>query len=305
MLPPAARAAHTRTLPSQLLFVTQEDGTVGIYSLKDPKSGPIAKITGLEANQDQMTVDASGNLFVVNNGAYGNYFYVSEFAPPYTGAPTILNTYWKGQIFFPVGITADAKGTVYVSSCGTRCYETAAVYVYPAGATSPTKEITTHGFSNLAGLAGDAKGDLYAVNYNAETGAADVYEVRAGSSKPKPLHLHALISAGGGNGVALDANGDLYVGSTGLGDYISEFRPGARYAFKVIDNLPFGATPGMIDVGPDGNLYVPLACEGSGCAPIYGYKPGARKPFEEFDVTGYAYVQAVTTAPNLQLEGNK
>ncbi len=144
---PAHDHPRTGTLPSQLLFVPAENGTIDIYPLTNPStSGPIAQISGLAASQDGMVVDRAGDLFVVNNGSYANYDYVSEYAPPYTGSPTILNTVWQGETFYPIGVAVDSNNTVYVSNCGAYCFETAAIFVYPSGATSPASGNHLGGF---------------------------------------------------------------------------------------------------------------------------------------------------------------
>jgi hypothetical protein len=304
-----ARGSVPTHLPSELLFVPTENGTIDIYSLKRPnQSGVIARITGLTASQQEMTVDANNDLFVVNNGGSANDDYVSEYVPPYTGAPTILNTVWKNEIFYPIGVAVDANGTVYVSGCGTYCFEQAAVYVYPGGATSPARAIKSARFNSLGGLAVDAHGTLYVFNWNDATFGSDVFQIAPGSKSPKPMHLHGLDTGNGGNGVSLDAAGDLYVGGISSGsNYILEFKPGARNAFRVIDSMPFTDSPGMLDVGPDGNLYVPIACPFPPCTSVYGFRPRGRNPFESIGSSPYAAttILGVATAPNLQLEGSK
>ncbi len=307
-LPPATRGTHARVLPSQLLFVPAENGSIDIYPLKDPtKSGIIAQITGLVGNQQAMTVDAGNDLFVVNNGPSASEDFVSEYAPPYASAPTILSTTWMSAIFYPVGIAVDSKGTVYVSNCGAYCSETPAVFVYPAGSTSPAQAITAPGFSSLAGLAIDTSDNLYAVNWNDSTDAVDVFKMKAGSTKPIALHLHGLVTGNGGNGVTLDAKGNLYVAANSSGsNYILEYKPGAHNALRAIKSLPFTVEPTMIDVGPDGDLYVPVTCVFTPCTEVYGFKAGAKKPFESIATSQYAgAILGVATAPNLQLQGSK
>jgi hypothetical protein len=296
------------TLPSELLFVPIGDGTINIYPLKNPnKGGPIAQITGLIGDQQGMTVDASGNLFVVNNGGFGNDDFIAEFAPPYTSAPTIINTTWNSEVFFGIGIAVDASGTLYVSNCGAYCKETAAVYVYPAGSTSPTKAIASPLFSTLAGLGLDKHGNLFIVNCNVQTGAEDVFELPAGSTKPKPLHLHGLVTGNGGAGVTFDAAGNMYVSSNTVGsNYILVYKPGSRNAFRAIDGMRGNYSPTQIDVGPDGNLYVPIGCSYSPCTWVLGFKPGRAKPFESIGSVGdQSYTLGVATAPNPLFEGSK
>src|SRR5580692_10221072 len=91
----APQTARRGTLPSHLLFLTNENGTISIYPLSDPsQGGSLATISGLSAFQQQLVVDKSGNLFVVNNGGSAGDDYVLKYAPPYDGSPTILNTVW-------------------------------------------------------------------------------------------------------------------------------------------------------------------------------------------------------------------
>lgn len=296
-----------RTLPSQLLFIPTENGSIEIYPLKNPnESGPIAQITGLTALQGGMVVDESGNLFVANNGAFGNDDYISEYAAPYDGAPTILNTSWMSQVFYPVGVAVDASGTLYVSGCGGYCNETPAIYVYPPGATLPSTQIASSQFSSLGGITSDANGNLFVVSWNDATFAVDVFKVKAGTTKPKALHLHGLLTGGGGNGVALDAAGDLYVAATGGSDYILEYRPHAHNAFRVIDNFPFGDDPLQLQVGPDRNLYVPVNCPSAPCARVLGFRRKGHRPFESVGSSSSSLTTtlSVGTAPNLLLEGS-
>jgi hypothetical protein len=294
------------SLPSQLLFLTNEDGSISIYPLSKPaKSGPLATISGLSGSQQEMTVDADGTLIVANNGAFAQDDYIAEYASPYDGPPTILNAMWQGALFYPIGVAVDSHGTVYASNCGKYCSETPGIFVYPSGATSPASVITSPNFDSMAGLATDSHGNLYAVAWNSTTFVTDVYEIAHGSTTPKALHLHGLSTGNGGNGVTLDAAGDVFVGSLNSGsNYILAFRPGARTAYKVIDSMPFGSSPEMLTFGPDGNLYVPTFCAFAPCAQMYGFHPHAAKAFESIGPSqNETYSAGVATAPNPQLEG--
>lgn len=305
-LPPVGSAAHKRTLPSQLLFIPDESGDIDIYPLKKPdQGGVIAQITGLKASQQQMSVDASNDLYVVNNGASAGDDYVLEFAPPYTAAPTVLNTVWNGEIFYPVGVAVDAGGTAYVSNCGQYCLETPGIFVYPPGSTSPTKRLTSPSLDSLGGLTIDAHGDLYAFGWNVNTFACDVFKLKGGSAAPKALHLKGLDTGNGGNGLSFDGSGDLFVAANSSGsNYILEYKPGSRTAFRAIDSLPFTDEPAMLDVGTDGNLYTSTVCSFGPCTWVYGFKPKGKKPFEQIGSSSAAAILGVATAPNLRLKGN-
>jgi hypothetical protein len=307
-LPPVGSAAHKRTLPSQLLFVPTETGTIDIDPLQHPnQGGVIAQITGLKAFQQQMAVDASNDLFVVNNGASADDDYVSEYAPPYDGTPTILSTTYSGFLYYPVGVAVDAGGTAYVSDCGQYCLETPGILVYPPGSTSPTKMITSPSFNSLGGLTVDSHGDLYAFNWNANTFACDVFKLKGASGAPKAMHLKGLDTGNGGNGLSFNGSGDLYVAANSSGsNYILEYKPGSHTAFRVIDSMPFTDEPTMLDVGPDGNLYTATSCSFGPCTWVYAFKSKGKKPFESIGSSPYnAAILGVVTAPNLRLKGSK
>jgi len=297
---PAAPSAQARraALPSQLLFVPTGNDLIDIYALRDPnKHGPLAHISaGLAGTQYQMTTDSAGDLFVVNdNFVKANEQYVSVYAPPYTGSPTILS-----GVTFPIGVAVAANGTVYVSNCGAYCSQVPAVYVYTGGSTTPTSSITSPDFSSLGGLALDAAGNLYVGEANRGTGASDVFEVPAGSTTPKPLHLKGLFNLGG-PGVATvtaDKTGDLFVGNNSNSTYLLEFKPGTTTAERIVDPFAFYDLPGMPAYGPDGNIYVPISCQNSGCeGSVLGFKPKGRVPFVTVGPSAIG-VLGVATAPN-------
>jgi hypothetical protein len=295
-----------KPLPSQLLFLTTGLGSIDIYSLSKPDQ-PLQTIGGLHEAQQQMDVDATGNLYVVNNGSIQADNYVGVYAPPYDGTPTILTTAWQGVTFYPIGVTVDVSGTVYVTNCGNYCGETPAVYVYPKGADVPAKQITAAGFDSLTGLAVDRANNIYVINWITATYAVDVFKSTAGALRFKPMHLRGLITGDGGNGLSLDASGNLYVASISSGtNFIAEYKPGERNMARIIDSMPFTQEAEMIDVGPDGNLYAPIYCSFSPCPLAYGFKPNAKKAFESIG-SGQSGVSVfgAATAPNLQLEESR
>jgi sugar lactone lactonase YvrE len=300
------RVKRSKPLPAQLLFLTTGLDTIDIYSLSKPDQ-PLQTIDGLQEGQQQMDVDAAGNLYVVNNGNLQADNYVGVYAPPYDESPTILATTWQGVTFFPIGVTVDASGTVYVTTCGRYCGETPAVYVYPKGATVPSKQVTASGFDSLSGLAVDRSSNIYVINWLTANQSVDVWKSKAGALKFAPLRLRGLITGDGGNGLSLDAAGNLFVSSISSGtNFIAEYKPGKRNAARIIDSMPFTQEAEMIDVGPDGNLYAPMYCSFAPCSLAYGFKPGAKKAFESIG-TGQAGVAVfgAATAPNLQLEGSR
>jgi hypothetical protein len=301
-----AHVKRQKPLPSRLLFLETGLETIDIYSLAKTDQ-PLQTIDGLHEGQQEMDVDADGNLYVVNNGTIEADNYVGVYAPPYDGSPVILTAAWQGVTFFPIGVTVDASGTVYVTDCGKYCAETPAVYVYPKGATTPTKQVTATGFDSLSGLAVDRASNVYVVDWSTANQSVDVFKSKAGALKFAPMRLRGLISGDGGNGMSFDASGNLYVSSISSGtNFIAEYKPGKRDMARMIDSMPFLQEAEMIDVGPDGNLYAPIYCAFAPCPLAYGFKPGAKKAFESIG-TGQAGVNVfgAATAPNLQLEGSR
>ncbi len=82
-------------------------------------AGPVTTISNGVAQPQQTLVDPTGNLFVLNAGAL-----VTEFAPPYTGAPTGI-----GRIGgFPTVLAMDADAKL---SIGYGDNSTVSVYAKP------------------------------------------------------------------------------------------------------------------------------------------------------------------------------
>ena len=249
------------SLPSQLLFLQTRYETIDIYPLVNPNQvGSVGQIANsLVGTQYQMTVDAAGDLYVVNDNFYQyDEQYVTVYAPPYDGYPTILN-----GVEFPLGVAVDKFGTVYVSNCGTYCSVSPTIFIYTGGSTTPTGSIALHTGLSPGGLAIDAASNLYVVASDRATGASDVYEIASGSSTPVALNLQGLYNLGGpGIGtIAIDPAGDLYVGANSNSTYILEFKPGKTKTSRIIDPFSFFDIPGMLNYGPDGKLYVPINCQ--------------------------------------------
>lgn len=290
------------TLPSQLLFAGTGNEAIDIYALQNPNQyGVLAQITyGLVGTQFQMTSDSAGDLFVVNDNFLNGYEqYVTVYAPPYNGTPAYLT-----GVTFPLGVAVDGKGTVYVSNCGAYCSQTAAVYVYANGSTTPTGEITSPAFSSLGGLALDKSGNLYVANSNRTTGASDVLKVPAGSSTPKILGLKGLFNIGGPGvaTVAVDKRDDLYAGANSNSTYLLFFKHKKRAANRIVDPFSFFDVPGMTAFGPDGNLYVSIDCPNGSCeGAVLGFKPKSGTPFEA--VGSPAASAGVATVPNWLFSG--
>lgn len=310
-------------LPSQLLFIPNGQGSVYIYPLVHPnKTGPVALVTGLLGFQTQTAVDAKGNFYIAAQGSgffNPKEFYVAKIAPPYTSAPTFLQTSWKGQIFAAIGLTVDKKGTIYVSACGDYCgVDTAVrgVLVYPPGAQTPTQYITLPRFDTMGALTSDANGNVYGLTWNKNTLVADAFEIAAGTTTAKLLNLHGFAGNGdSAGGIATDLHGDIYVTNPGLdSSYVLEYKPGQHEPFRQIDLgawISMVAYPLFLTVGPNGALYVPIGC-GAGtqatgkCPQVYAFRSGADRAFETVGSQSSAgSTISVSTFPNAMLQGSQ
>lgn len=229
---------------------------------------------GLVGSQYQMDVDKAGNLFVVNDNFLNNLQeYVAVYAPPYAAPPKKLT-----GVLFPIGMTVDANGTVYVANCGGFCHQAPAIYVYQHGSTTPTSTITSPLFNTLEGLAVDKNGNLYAASYNVATQASDVFKIAAGTTTPKALGLEGLDRT---YGIAIDPAGNLYVAVSWSSQYILAFRPGSKTAYRNIHSFLFANSLEFMSIGPDGNLYVGVnSCAACGASAVLGFRPVGNKAFE-------------------------
>jgi sugar lactone lactonase YvrE len=293
---PGAIQRQHAALPPELLFVPTGNEAIQIYNLQNPKSGPLAEITSaLVGTQFQMTADSANDLFVVNDNFLNeNQEYVSVYPPPYDGTPALLT-----GVEFPIGVAVAASGTVYVSNCGAYCGQTATVYVYQNGSTTPTATITSAAFSSLGGLAVDAAGNLYIADADRDTGATTIFEVPNGSMTPQPVAMDGLFNFGGPGvpSVAIDRAGGLVIGNNSNSTYTLEFKPHAKVATRVIDQFDFFDTPGIENYGPDGKIYVPINCADQSCeGAVLGFGPKGEKPAVIVGAPGQ--VSGVATAPN-------
>lgn len=115
---------------------------------------------------------------------------------------------------------------------------------------SPNNAVALTGFSNPAGIAVDAAGDLFVSDASANV----VDKIAAGSQTLLPMG--SGLSAP--SGVAVDANGDLFVADTGHNQIIEI--AGATQTTVVASSVKFGGAvlsgPTGLAMGADGVLYI-------------------------------------------------
>jgi gliding motility-associated-like protein len=139
-----------------------------------------------------VAVDASGNVFVVNQGNN-----TVTKVPAGGGTPVTIGSGFNR----PFGAAVDVAGNVYVAD-----YNSGRILEIPLG-TGTTVTTVVSGFSDITGVAVDAAGNLYAADY----GSGAVYKIAAGTS------TKVSIGTGFANpyGVTVDPAGNVFVADYG------------------------------------------------------------------------------------------
>jgi streptogramin lyase len=154
--------------------------------------------------------------------------------------PKVVDTITQG-IDFPLGMTIDKSGTLYVANGN------ATVTEYPSGQNTPSVTLS-QGLTAPSDVAVDKSGNVWVSN------GSDVLEYPKGSQSPSFTLTDGL---NGADAVAIDADGTLYVSNEGTSGhaYVAVFAPGATKP-----RTTFGAgnltAPCGLTLDPTGNIYV-------------------------------------------------
>ena len=171
-----------------------------------------------------IAIDASGNVWVTNNGSDNVYELDSSGGSK--------GTYSVGS--HPMGIAIDASGNAWVTN-----YESDIIteIVYPTGST--TKYKTGNHFK---GIAVDASGNIWIANYN--NNAITKLNASGGTIGTYPVGSNPF-------GMAIDASGDAWVTIQG-GNAVTVLTPTGG----TIGTYPVGASPCGIAIDASGNIWV-------------------------------------------------
>jgi DNA-binding beta-propeller fold protein YncE len=275
----SARAAQSVRMDAaacgtHLIYVASYNNTVQIFNQSGPRQGACGSISGL-SNPQGLFVDASGDLWVVNQGPKQ----ILEF-PPGGQMPMLTLSDPSG---YPVDVAVDNhSGTVYVSNFFQNGSEPGAIEVYPKGATSPTATLSDPNMQYAFYDAVDDKGNLY-VTYleggNFAPGQVDEWTGGTGS----PTNLGITLKAPGG--IATTKSGALLICDQSA-PACGQFAPGSTTMtnlFATKESDPFAVALGRTDM----RAYV--EDPGSGKFYAYNYPGPDRRPKSAIAVTGGAY----------------
>jgi len=239
-------------------------GNVVVYNPKKNDPNPLAAITAGISSPNGDCVDASGTVYVGNDG--GGPGWISEYT---AGETKPFKTITDG-IDGPAFCTIDAKGNLWVTNNG----GTPNVTEYLEGSTKPHTTITK-GLTYPIGIAIDREGNVYVGNH-VLYGSANVQVYPPGSKSPARTITDGVVWP---TGIAVDAKSTLYVANDAPPCDVEEYRVGQAHPYKDITAGINGPTG--LSVGKNGRLYV--SNEGlQGCSGpwpvLLEFQPGSLKP---------------------------
>lgn len=262
------------------VFVANQAGSISEYAT--PYNGYPTSI-GAGVNHPQaLAVDARGDLFVANGSGSNT---VTEYAPPYTGAPTATVS---SGIDDPVGIALDAAADLYVVN---QAANTVTMYAPPYN--DPPVTIA-NGLNGPSSIAIDAHGNLFVSNLNSTPNSVIEYS--------PPYSNRSIPTAWITNGV--NEQGAIAVGPTA-----SLFVPNEGANTVTEYAAPYGGSPTVIAGGQNqpvalaidaiGNLYV--ANYGNNTVTIY---PPPYNGSYTTIANGIGNPQALALSPVVSLPGS-
>jgi DNA-binding beta-propeller fold protein YncE len=151
-LTPTSQAAAKHASRALLYVADYLNGIVLIYRESGKNRAPIGQITAGISYPNSIAVDASGNLYVVNDPQNVQVYAPGTRTPKETLSPDV----------YADSVTVGADGTVYVGSDCSAC--TDKIDVFTGGALTPSYVITDPDVAIVYGMALDAANNLYVVH---------------------------------------------------------------------------------------------------------------------------------------------
>lgn len=279
--PSMPRSEHVGSATRLLYVADDESNSVRVYPAGVNNPRPVLKITDGVFDPQAMVVDAHGTLYVANPTVDDVTEYRSGTIHPFR---TIRN-----GIQEPSGLAIDDAGTLYV---GNRMLAAGEVFVseYPFGSTSPIRTIVypKHDFPSIAGLAVDSARNLYVMT-SFSGGSGIVTKFAPGTTHGTNLGLKGIGNFG--DGVGIDATGDLYVCvSTGA---IDVYAPGAESPFRSVSSGL--SSPAFFSVEPNGALFIPNQEASPNSSNVLEFAPNATRA--SFVINGFEYPTGTAISP--------
>ena len=191
------------------LYAFETSGSVG--SIDEVPAGTSTKVqlasVPVADNSGATAVDGAGNLYVIQKSLSGSNDILFELAGGTGPAVQVASIPAADN-----NLEIDGAGNLYFSDYGSS--NVGAIYEMPAGTSQVTTLIAGGLGRRFIGMAIDAAGNLFAVDYSGNT----LYEVPAHTTS-----LQTLVSGGylsGADAVAVDPAGNIYVANHGGGSVI-------------------------------------------------------------------------------------
>jgi sugar lactone lactonase YvrE len=225
-----------------------------------------------------LAFDASGHLWVANNGG-GN---VTTYVPG-TNAPISGDTISAG-LTDPEGVAFDASGNLWVADSGN-----STIVAFVPGSNTPIAGHTiTAGVAGPQDLAFDASGHLWAAN-------AGGPNVTAYSLSPTPMQITAdTVTAGllSPDGLTFNANGLLWVADQG-NSTVTAYTPGTNSAITG-DTISAGVnTPQHVRFDATGRMWVANQVGGT----VTAYAAGTTSPISGDTISGLSAPGGLAFSP--------
>jgi sugar lactone lactonase YvrE len=270
MLAFAPRPGATTT--TEAIFVTNAYcDTVTTYPAG--ASGNVTPISPMSALclPTSVGVDSKGSIYVVNH--LGSAVTVYPAGSNGTAAPSAIIAGSNTGLNAPWGVAFDASGNIYVSN-----YDGRTVTIYPAGSNGNVAPSAIIGGSNTGliythGIALDAGGNIYVANHGSSNGVADTVTVYPAGSNGNVAPIATIGGSQAGlhdpRGIALDANGNIYVANYGAST-VTVYPAGSNGNVAPIATID---SPGVTGLALDnsGNIFV----TNYGGAAVTVYPPGS------------------------------
>ncbi|MGH7815374.1 MAG: NHL repeat-containing protein [Candidatus Binataceae bacterium] len=232
-------------------------------------------ILGAIAAAPAHAFDALATMFVANRTS------ITAYRPGSSGAaaPTVRIA---TQLVSPAGIAIDSAGNAYVTLPSANT-----ILVYPPRANGNTaaRFLISGPDTKLdypIAAAVDSSGSIYVVNDGTENAGSDSITVyrrgSQGDAGPIAVIAGPETGLGGPHGIAVDAQGRIYVANDNSD--INIYSPGANGNVKPVFSISgLGtAVANAIAVDSNGNIYVAAGRFFDAAARILIYRPGAHRP---------------------------